>query len=1023
VRHSANRRFLPLTCLVCVLLLWPSISAGQTAVLTYHNDNSHTGQNLTETQLTPANVNSASFGKLLNLPVDGKVDAQPLYVPGLQIPGAATHNVVFAATEHDSVYAFDTATGAQLWHVSLLGAGETTSDPRNCGQVVPEIGIISTPVIDPAAGPHGTIYLVAMSKDASGAYHQRIHALDITTGAEEFGGPVEVQATYPGTGEDRSGSIVYFDPGQYKQRASLILVNGIVYTSWSSHCDTQPYTSWLIGYNENTLAQTGVLNLEANGGEGAIWGSGAGPVADANGNIFIAMANGTFDTTLNAQGFPIGGDFGNSFVKVTPSGGTLQASDYWTMYNAVAESAADQDLGSGGILLLPDLVDANGQTRQLGIGAGKDANLYLFDRTNMGKFNSSNNSTLYQEVAAGLAGGEFGMPAWFNGAVYFGGVNDSIRAFPLTLALLPGSPLSKTNTVFEYPGTTPSISANGATNAILWAVESASTAVLHAYDATNLGIELYNSNQAAGGRDQFGAGNKFMVPTIADGKVFVGTPNSVAVFGLLPQLVATPPVLITTATTLTVLPTAADTGTSVTLTAQVVSSGTGVPAGAVTFNDGATAIGTAAINTTGTATLSTTALAAGSHSITASYAGSTQFGASVSNTVTATIVTPAPQVTFTVNPISVPAGVSLGEATMNWSAPGASTVEIHVGAPNGDLFAQGGSTGTATTGNWVSNGMTFFLQDVSNGKALTVANTLAVGSATFQTQVLQGSLTINPNPISAPYGSFGTATLTWSTTSASNVEIRVNAPNGPLFATGGAQGSATATGWVTNGMTFYLQDVSQGEILTPAYTIAQATAQVSLAAESGYLLAMPNPLSLQAGQPFGSTTLNWNSSTASIIEIHIGSPSGPLFVRGGPQGTATASGWAANGLEFFLQDVSQAQPLTTQFTIATQTLSTDVPQAGVSFQASPNPVIVTAGAGLGSATFYWSAPSASTVEIHIGSPNGPLFAQGGTQGSATASGWVSDGLMFYLQDVSGGKTLIPTNTLATVQMHLLISSP
>ncbi|MFZ0593126.1 MAG: Ig-like domain repeat protein [Bryobacteraceae bacterium] len=1007
--------------IVGLLLLWPAASAAQTTVLTYHNDNAHTGQNLTETQLTPANVNAASFGKLLNLPVDGKVDAQSLYVPALQIPGAGTHNVVFAATEHDSVYAFDTATGAQLWQVSLLKSGETPSDIRNCQQVIPEIGITGTPVIDLKAGAHGSIYMVAMSKDSAGAYHQRVHALDITSGAEEFGGPVDVQATYPGTGEDRSGSTVYFDPGQYKERTSLLLLNGVVYIGWSSHCDTQPYTSWLMGYNENTLAQTSVLNLEPNGGEGAIWGSGAGPVADANGNIFIAMANGTFDTTLNAQGFPNGEDFGNSFVRVTLNGGTLQVADYWTMYNAVTESAADQDLGSGGAVLLPDLVDANGQTRHLGMGAGKDANLYLFDRDNMGKFNPSNNSTLYQEVANGLANAEFGMPAWFNGTVYFGAVNDSIRAFPLSSARLAQSPSSKTGTVFAYPGTTPSISANGTTNAILWAVENAATGVLHAYDATDLTTELYNSNQAAGGRDQFGAASKFGVPTIADGKVFVGTQNSVAVFGLLQQPTAPTPVAATT-TTLAVSPVAADSGSSVTLTAQVVSS-SGAPTGTVTFLDGATPIGTAALGTNSTATLSTSTLAAGSHSVSASYGGAATFGTSASNAVTVMIVTPAAQVTFTVNPVSVPAGVTSGVTTMNWSAPSASTVEIHIGAPDGALFAQGGSAGTATTGDWVTNGMVFFLQDVSNGKALTLANTLAVASAPLQIQTLQGSLTISPNPIYAPYGSMGTATLNWSTSSASTIEVRVNAPNGPLLATGAAQGSATATGWVTNGMTFYLQDVSQGEVLTPAYTIAKVTAQVMLAPESGYLLAMPNPVPLSAGQLFGSATLNWNTSTASTVEIHIGSPSGPLFVRGGPQGTATASGWVANGLEFFLQDVSQAQPLTTQFTIATQTLSTATPQAGASFQASPNPVIVEAGAGLGSATLYWSAPSATTVEIHIGAPDGPLFAQGGTQGSATASGWVSDGLMFYLQDVSGGKPLTPANTLATVQTHLLIPAP
>jgi hypothetical protein len=317
--------------------------------------------------------------------------------------------------------------------------------------------------------------------------------------------------------------------------------------------------------------------------------------------------------------------------------------------------------------------------------------------------------------------------------------------------------------------------------------------------------------------------------------------------------------------------------------------------------------------------------------------------------------------------------------------------------------------------------MVFFLQDVSNGKALTAANTLAFATAVLQTETLQGSLSIAPVPIYASYGSSGTATLNWSAPSSTHVEVRVGAPNGPLLANGGSQGSATATGWVTNSMTFYLQDVSQGEILTAAYTIAKAVAQVELAPETGFLLAVPNPIALGAGQVFGSATLSWNTSTANTIEVHVNAPNGPLFVRGGPEGTATASGWASNGLVFFLQDVSEGQPLTTQFTIATQTLSAGGATGGVSFQASPNPAMVSSGAGFGTATLFWNAPSAAMVEIHVGAPEGPLFAEGGSQGSATATGWVSDGLTFYLQDVSGGKALALANTLATVQAHLLIT--
>jgi hypothetical protein len=279
-----------------------------------------------------------------------------------------------------------------------------------------------------------------------------------------------------------------------------------------------------------------VFNFTPNGNEGAVWGSGGGASADSLGNVYYQIGNGTFDTTLNASGFPSKGDYGNAFVKlasVVANGiSTLTALDYWTMDNTTSESNSDEDLGSGGVLILPDLVDSLGHIRHLGTGAGKDANVYLFDRDNMGKFDSVDNSNLYQELASGLSGGEFASPAWFNGNLYYGASGDVIRSFKMTSARLASTPSSMTTTSYTYPGTSPSISANGISSAILWAIQNTSPAVLHAYDATDLLTELYNSNQAAGNRDQFGSGNKYISPTIANGEVFVGTPNSVAVFGL-----------------------------------------------------------------------------------------------------------------------------------------------------------------------------------------------------------------------------------------------------------------------------------------------------------------------------------------------------------------------------------------------------------------------------------------------------------------------------------------------------------
>jgi hypothetical protein len=530
-------------------------------VITYHNDSGRTGQNLSEPLLTPTNVKAASFGLLRLLPVDGKVDAQPLVLSNFTIGGTAHANVVFVATEHDSMYAFDADTGgAPLWHVSLLGSGETPSDVRNCDQVVPEIGITSTPVIDRAAGK---IFLVAMSKDGGGNYHQRVHALNLATGAELSGSPVEVAASVPATGApDTPTGRLIFDPGQYKERSALLLANGVVYTSYSSHCDAPQYTGWILAYGESTLQPVAVFNDEPSGNEGggqgeaSFWNSGSGPSVDASGNIYAMTANGAFDTQLTASGFPSGNDYGNSILKLTPpSGGTLGVLDYFTMYNTVAESAGDVDLGSGGLMLLPDQVDSHGATRHLAVGAGKDLNIYLVDRDNMGKFNPANNGNAYQVLTNALLGnnlqcqplpgdaGEYNAPVYFNGTVYYNGAGDFIRAYHLSNAQLPLGATSMSPTQFCFPGATLAISANGSTNGILWAVGNSLTqGVLHAYDATNLATELYNSGQS-GTRDQFGPGSKYNPPTVANGKVYVGTQantstspgaqNYVAVFGLL----------------------------------------------------------------------------------------------------------------------------------------------------------------------------------------------------------------------------------------------------------------------------------------------------------------------------------------------------------------------------------------------------------------------------------------------------------------------------------------------------------
>jgi hypothetical protein len=513
-------------------------------VLTYHDDTLRTGLNPNETILTKANVNSTTFGQIGKLSVIDLVDAEPLYVPNLTINGAV-HNVLFVVTEGDLAYAFDADTpGPALWQTSVIPSTETPSDDRGCSEVEPEIGITSTPVVDLSAGPNGTLFAVAMSKDSSGNYHDRLHALDLTTGGDRIT-PQEIQATFPGNGTGSSGGMQTFIPGAYEERSALLLSNGVIYTTWTSHCESPNYTSWVISYSESTLEQVSVLNLTANGSkqsgeEGGIWSAGSGPATDASGFIYLLLGNGTFDATLDGNGFPTEHDFGNSFMKLSATGSSLTVTDYFAMddpndEDAESESTDNIDLGSGGVMVLPDLQDSHGNVHHLAVGAGKDSNMYIVNRDNMGKFTSLD-TAIYQELDGALLGGIWSAPAYFNNTVYYGPAGNHLVAFPIANAQLALSPSSSSSGAFGYPGTTPSISANGTANGIVWALENGSpTGTLHAYDAGNLATELYNSNQASGGRDQFptNSADKFVTPMIANGKVYVGTPGAVVVFGLL----------------------------------------------------------------------------------------------------------------------------------------------------------------------------------------------------------------------------------------------------------------------------------------------------------------------------------------------------------------------------------------------------------------------------------------------------------------------------------------------------------
>ena len=506
-------------------------------VVTYKYDTSRTGQNINESILTTANVDPSTFGLLHFIATDGKVDAQPLYLSQLTI-GGAPRNVLFIATEHGSVYAVDTATYAVLWKVSLIPAGQTPSDDLGCAQITPEIGITSTPVIDRKAGVQGVMYVVSMSKDAT-RYHQILHALDVTTGADVMT-PRGITATFT----DVNDNVTTFDAARYEERAALLLSNGTIYTAWSSHCDVPPYGGWIITYDQATLAQNGVLNVGPSSAVGTgdtsatvgpgIWMSGGGPAVDAAGRVYLVTGNGPFDTTLNADGRPVNGNYGQSVLKLQLEGGALSIVDYFALSDGVSLSEQDLDLGSAGGLLLPQLTDVDDKAVNLYVSGGKDGKVYIVDQTRLGGFDPARNHNYQQISRVGLQGLK-GTPAYFNNRLYFGPQKQGLASFTLSQGRMSATPSSTSATVFNYPGTSPAVSANGTSNGIVWAHERNLTAgaILHAYDAMNLANELYNSAQAPGGRDAFGSPNKFIAPVITGGKVFIASTTGVAVFGLL----------------------------------------------------------------------------------------------------------------------------------------------------------------------------------------------------------------------------------------------------------------------------------------------------------------------------------------------------------------------------------------------------------------------------------------------------------------------------------------------------------
>jgi len=533
----AKFRFQPLPAMLLALLPLLLAVPGFTQIdnTTYHYDTSRSGANDRETILTPEAVNVDSFGKLFSQPVDGQIYGQPLVVSNLQIPGKGKHNVVFVATENDSVYAFDAnsntgTNAAPLWQVSFINPakGVTTVPSTDVGTtaISPQIGITSTMVVNPA---NSTLFVVAATKE-HGFYIQRLHALNVATGAEQLGGPVVITAWLKGGGSNNKDGRVYFDPLYSNQRAGLLLLDGVVYIAWASHGleTVNPFHGWVMGYDANTLERTAAFCVTPNGDQGGIWQNGAGPAGDQLGNVYFMVGNGTFDA--NAKG----NDYGMSYVRLSPKH-QLEVADYFTPYDAIKLSSQDLDLGSGGPLLLP--YQKGAKYPYLAVGAGKDGKLYLLNREGMGRFNGTDNSQIVQEIPAAFAGHSvYSSPAYWQGYLYYWATYDYLRIFKVSNGLIGTTPVATSTYQMASPGATPVITSNGTSNGIVWALDTSRAptgpAVLEALDAVTAKA-LYNSKQA-GTRDTAGTAVHFNIPAVVNGKVYVGTAAELDVYGLLP---------------------------------------------------------------------------------------------------------------------------------------------------------------------------------------------------------------------------------------------------------------------------------------------------------------------------------------------------------------------------------------------------------------------------------------------------------------------------------------------------------
>jgi len=796
--HLGMEKFFCAVPFLLALLLVGSPALAQTSLTTYHNDQARDGWNQNETLLTTSNVNSTNFGKLFSNAVDGQVYAQPLYMPNVSI-GGGTHNVVYVVTENDSAYAFDAdSAGVTYWHDSFIGGVTMTvaqADVGNCSQITPQIGITDTPVIDPSTG---IMYFVAMTKTVSAGvttFTQTLHAVNISTGAETASGPQTIGATFPGTKD--GGTTVTFRPQAYKERCALALVNGVVYTSWTGHCDNNGiagnYYGWVIGYSASNITQkVSVYCSSPNEGEASFWESGDGPSVDSSGNLYYLSSNGNAET-----GGGIGPDYPQCFLKLNTAGNAVTVLDYFAPMSQVSMSSGDQDVGSAGQALLPSSWGTAAHPNIM-IGADKPGDIYSVDAGTgkMGEFSSTANNNI--QTVASIGGKGYTTPAIYsNGTtdwVYWGMSGEPLKAFTFANGQYVTTPSSTTAATYGAAGSystgcVPGVSSNGTTNGIVWALAPGTPVTLYAYDATNLATMLYNSGQNST-RDTATAANvKFAPPSVVNGKVYVPTSNSLVVYGLLttsatstptgtPALTATPTASRTPTATATLTPTSTPTSTptataSRTPTATSSSTATGSPTSSpsstptptssstpistATRTPSATASFTSTFTpmNTGTASPTVTPSSTGTHTLTAT-PSNTPTG-SPTKTSTATL-TGTPTNSVSPTPSATPTDTLVNSATPTNSSTQSPTRTLTT-TPTLTPSSTPSGTATATTSSTPSSTPTETLINTATSTATQTSTTTATATST----------PVNSDTPSPTYTPASTATSTLTATASPTV--------------------------------------------------------------------------------------------------------------------------------------------------------------------------------------------------------------------------------------------------------------